>query len=109
MVPLELWIREVLIKPSAVEAMGATTDNGRSVNRSIICQLDGEVGVVLLESGKKSRTKKNPKGINSAPIIASLDILLSCDLSTERGEVLPIYEAGGSMSSKTSSTSSRVG
>jgi len=91
MVLLESRIREVLIKPSAVEAMGATTDNGRSVNRSIICQLDGEVGVVLLESGKKSRTVKNPMGINSAPITASLDIRLSGEVSLEREELLISY------------------
>jgi hypothetical protein len=88
MVPFEVRIREVLIKPSAVEAMGATTDNGRSVNRSSVCQLGGEVGVVLLESEKKNRSKKNPKGINSAPITASLDMRLFGEVSLEREELL---------------------
>ena len=91
MVPLELRIFEMLIKPSAVEAMGAIIDKGRSVYRSSVCQVDGEIGVVLLESGKKSRTVKNPKGINSAPIIASLDMRLSGGVSLEREELLISY------------------
>jgi len=91
MVPLELRIFEMLIKPSAVEAMGATTDNGRSVNRSSICQVDGEVGIVVLLNGMKNKINKNPMGSNKTPMIASLDMRLSGEVSLEREELLISY------------------
>ena len=96
------------MNPNAIEANDVITAVSRIVNLSRICKFDGEVKMVLLFSVTYIKIMNNT-GNSKTPIIASLDTLLSGDLSTERGEVLPIYEAGGSMSSKTSSTSSRVG
>lgn len=91
MVPLDLRICEMLINPSTVEAMGAIIDKGRRVNRSSICQVDGEIDVVLLPNGMKNKINKNPMGSNKAPMIASLDMRLSGEVSLEREELLISY------------------
>jgi hypothetical protein len=90
MVPLELRICEILIKPSAVDAMGATIDNGRSVNRSSICQVEGEVGVALWLRGTRNMIIKNPKGSKIAPINANLEIFRSGEVSAGGVDVFMI-------------------